>query len=121
MMNRRQKGNLAEELAVEFLKRKGLQVEARNIRCPLGEMDLVVRDGKTLVFVEVKSRSTVRYGLPQELVSRSKQRRLTLLATWYIKQHRLENLPARFDVVAISWDDSKPEITWIPNAFEAYE
>jgi putative endonuclease len=121
MMNRRQKGNLGEELAVEFLKQHGLQVQAQNIRCPLGEIDLVVRDGKTLVFVEVKSRFTRRYGAPQELVSRSKQRRLTLLARWYIKRHRLENQPARFDVVAISWQDSEPEITWISNAFEAYE
>ena len=51
---------------------------------------------------------------PQELVSRTKQRRLTRLARWYLKQHRLENQPARFDVVAISWQDAKPEINWIP-------
>jgi putative endonuclease len=119
MLNRRQKGNLGEELAVEFLKQHGLQVQARNVRCPLGEIDLVARDGKTLVFVEVKSRFAEGYGAPQELVSRSKQRRLTLLARWYLKKHRLENQPARFDVVAISWHDARPEITWIPNAFEA--
>jgi putative endonuclease len=119
MLNRRQKGSLGENLAVEFLKQHGLQVQAQNVRCPLGEIDLVARDGKTLVFVEVKSRFTAGYGAPQELVSRTKQRRLTLLARWYLKQHRLENQPARFDVVAISWQDAKPEITWIPNAFEA--
>jgi putative endonuclease len=119
MLNRRQKGSLGEEVAVEFLKQHGLQVQAQNVRCPLGEIDLVARDGKTLVFVEVKSRFAAGYGVPQELVSRTKQRRLTRLARWYLKQHRLENQPARFDVVAIRWQDARPEITWIPNAFEA--
>jgi putative endonuclease len=119
MLNRRQKGSLGEDLAVEFLKQHGFQIQARNVRCPLGEIDLVARDGKTLVFVEVKSRFAAGYGAPQELVSRTKQRRLTRLARWYLKQHRMENQPARFDVVAISWHDARPEITWIPNAFEA--
>ena len=119
MLNRKQKGKLSEDLAVEFLIQHGLQVVARNVRCPLGEIDLVARDGKTLVFIEVKSRFAAGYGAPQELVSRSKQRRLTRLAHWYLKQHRLENQPARFDVVAISWQDAKPEIAWIRNAFDA--
>jgi putative endonuclease len=119
MLNRKQKGNLGEDLAAEFLKRHGLEVLARNVRCPLGEIDLVGRDGKTLVFVEVKSRFAAGYGAPQELVSRTKQRRLTRLARWYLKQHRLDNQPARFDVIAISWQDVNPEVNWIPNAFDA--
>jgi len=119
MLNRKEKGKLGEDIALEFLKHHGLQVLAQNVRCPLGEIDLVGRDGKTLVFVEVKSRFAKGYGAPQELVSRTKQRRLTLLARWYLKQHRLENQPARFDVVAISWQDAKPEVTWIANAFDA--
>ncbi len=121
MLNRRQKGSLSEDLAVGFLKQHGLQVLAQNVRCPLGEIDLIARDGKTWVFVEVKSRFVTGYGLPQELVSYSKQRRLTRLAQWYMKQHRLENQPARFDVIAITWPDGRPEITWIPNAFEAHD
>jgi putative endonuclease len=119
MLNRKQKGKLGEDLAAEFLKQHGLQVVAQNVRCPLGEIDLVGREGKTLVFVEVKSRFAAGYGTPQELVSRAKQRRLTLLARWYLKQHRLENQPARFDVVAITWRDAQPEVNWIPNAFDA--
>lgn len=119
MLNRKEKGKLGEDVAFEFLKQHGLQVLAQNVRCPLGEIDLVGRDGKTLVFVEVKSRFAKGYGAPQELVSRTKQRRLTRLARWYLKQHRLENQPARFDVVAISWQDARPEVTWIPNAFDA--
>lgn len=119
MLNRKEKGRLGEDLAVAFLKQQGFQVVAQNFRCPLGEIDLVARDGKTLVFVEVKSRFALGYGVPEELVSRAKQRRLTRLARWYLRQQRLENQPARFDVVAISWRDAKPEIKWIANAFEA--
>jgi len=119
MLNRKQKGKLGEELAADFLRQHGFQVIAQNVRCPLGEIDLVARDGKTLVFVEVKSRFVRGYGVPEELVSHAKQRRLTRLARWYLKQNRLENRPARFDVVAISWQDAEPQIKWIANAFEA--
>jgi putative endonuclease len=119
MLNRKEKGKLGEDLAVEFLKKQGFQVLAQNFRCPLGEIDLVAHDGKTLVFVEVKSRFVTGYGAPEELVSRTKQRRLTRLARWYLKQHRLENQPARFDVVAITWQDAGPKLKWIANAFEA--
>jgi len=120
-LNRKQKGKLGEDAAVVFLKQQGLQVLTQNFRCPLGEIDLVARDGETLVFVEVKSRFGNRFGLPQELVSRPKQRRLTRLAHWYLKCHRMENRPARFDVVAITWQEARPDITWIPNAFEAID
>lgn len=119
MATRYEKGRHGEDVAVRFLKQQGLQVIAQNVRCPLGEIDIVGRDGKTIVFVEVKSRSSSGYGLPQESVTRSKQRRLTRLAQWYIKSHRLELQPARFDVVAVSWKGGEPEVTWIPNAFEA--
>ncbi len=119
MLNRKEKGKLAEDLAAAFLKQRGLQVVVQNFRCRIGEIDLVARDGPTLVFVEVKSRFALHYGAPEELVSRAKQRRLTRLAQWYLKHLRMENQPARFDVVAISWQDAEPELKWIPNAFEA--
>ncbi len=119
MLNRREKGKLSEQAALEFLQRHGVQILCRNFRCPIGEIDLIGRDGKTIVFIEVKSRFGTGYGLPQELVSDFKQKRLTRLAEWYLKSHRLENQPARFDVVAVTWVADKPELTWIPNAFEA--
>lgn len=119
--NRHQKGKEGESLAAEFLVNKGCRLVERNFRCTVGEIDLIVRDGGTLVFVEVKSRHGLRYGLPQEAVSTAKQRRLTRLAHWYIQDRRLEGLPARFDVVAVTWSDRKPELTWIVNAFEALE
>jgi len=121
MATRQEKGKRGEEHAMEFLKEQGLQVIARNFRCPLGEIDLVGRDGKTVVFVEVRSRFGAGFGLAQESVTRSKQRRLTKLAQWYLKRYRLEHEPARFDVIAIAWEGEKPEVTWIINAFEACE
>ena len=121
MVTRYDKGRKGEILAAEYLERHGIKVVTQNFRCPIGEIDLVGRDGKTIVFVEVRSRSTVNYGLPQESISASKQRRLTRLAQWYLKRHGWEREPARFDVIAILWREGSPELTWIVNAFEARE
>lgn len=119
-MNTRQKqGKLAEELAAKHLEKHGLKLLTRNFRCPLGEIDLVAQDNKTIVFVEVRSRSTASYGSPQESVARTKQKRLTRLARWYLKQYDLEKQPARFDVIAIIWQSGHPQLTWIVNAFDA--
>jgi putative endonuclease len=98
-----------------------MKIVARNARCALGEIDMVVRDGKTIVFVEVKSRFGAGYGAPQESITPAKQRKLTRLAQWYLKQHRLEGQPARFDVVAVTWRGEESELIWIANAFEARE
>jgi putative endonuclease len=116
---RPEKGKRGEAFATEFLRKQGLEVVAQNVRCPLGEIDLIARDGPTLVFVEVKSRSSTAFGLPQEAVTKAKQRRLTRLALWYLKIHRLQHHPARFDVIAITLQETDPQINWIVNAFEA--
>ena len=120
MVTRQDKGKRGELLAAEYLKQHGLKVVAQNFRCPIGEIDLIGRDGKTIVFVEVRSRSTANFGTPQESISLSKQRKLTHLAQWYLKKQGLEREPARFDVIAIIWRDGMPDLTWIVNAFEAY-
>ncbi|MGV8074649.1 MAG: YraN family protein [Syntrophobacteraceae bacterium] len=119
--NRHEKGKQGEDIAARFLEECGIRIIAQNVRSFLGEIDIIGRDGNTVVFVEVKSRSFPGYGLPQESVTLSKQRRLTRLAQWYIKTHGLERRPARFDVIAITWKSGEPEVTWIPNAFEARE
>ena len=121
MTNRQQKGKRSEDVAARFLEKRGLKVVGQNVRCVLGEIDLICMDGKTIVFVEVKSRFGAGYGLPQESITPAKQRKLTRLAQWYLNQHRLENQPARFDVVAVNWKGEEPELTWIANAFEARE
>ena len=90
----------------------------RGYRTPRGEIDLVARDGATLVFIEVKSR---RQGTPAEAVTPEKQRRLTVAALQFLKRYNLLDRPCRFDVVAITWPDDRrpPMIEHIPNAFEA--
>lgn len=121
MATRQSKGKQGEEMAAAFLKAKGMAVLGANVRCALGELDLVCRDGQTIVFVEVKTRHGRGFGLPQESVSPSKQKKLTLLARWYLQRHRLHGCPARFDVIAIDFGIQEPEIVWISNAFDARE
>lgn len=119
MITRHDKGRIGEELAARYLEERGLQILDRNFRCPLGEIDLIARDGRTLVFVEVKSRYGKGFGLPQEAVTHAKRRKLTLLAQWYLKSRALDTGRARFDVLGIVWSGKGPELTWIVNAFEA--
>lgn len=98
-------GKLGEDAAAEELARRGYRLRARNYRCRGGEADLVAEDGEILVFGEVKTRSTLRYGLPHEAVNRAKRRRLVLAAEAYLHAHAaesgLEDRPVRFDVVEI--------------------
>ena len=111
-------GDRGERAAARQLRRNGLRVLARGYQTPLGEIDLIARDGDTLVFVEVKTR---RWGEPAEAVTPEKQRRLTLTALRFLKEHSLLECHARFDVVAIVWpdDDSAPAIEHIIDAFPA--
>ena len=94
-------GELAEGRAVEFLSRKGYQIIARSYRWRGGEIDLIARDGDFLVFVEVKARSNINFGLPEEAITEAKKQKLITTAQRYIMQHKPE-LDMRFDVVAIS-------------------
>ncbi len=121
MLTRQDKGKASEELAEAFLVKNGMEVLTRNFRCPIGEIDLVGRHERTIVFVEVRARYASSHGSPQESITYTKRRRLTRLAHWYLKRYRLERHSARFDVVAITWRAGEPEITWIANAFEACE
>lgn len=113
-------GGEGEELAVRYLKRHGYQIIERNFRCPLGEIDVIARHGLYLVFVEIKSRSSSDFGFPQEAVHHHKQRRIIKAAKVYLAQRRLgDNVPARFDVVAIEQGPSGAMINVLQNAFEA--
>jgi putative endonuclease len=111
-------GDRGERAAAKFLRRRGLRVLARGYRTKLGEIDLIARDGDTLVFVEVKAR---RQGVPAEAVTPEKQRRITVTALHFLRKHGLPEVRSRFDVVAIVWPDHRgqPCIEHFPNAFEA--
>ena len=114
-------GERGERAAERYLRRKGYKIVARRERGRLGELDLVAVDGRTVVFIEVKTRTSHSAGHPAEAVGPDKQQRLTRLALGYLKRHGLLEHKARFDVVAVTWPDSakQPHIDHIPNAFEA--
>ena len=111
-------GDRGERAAARFLRKRGMRILRRGYRTDHGEIDLIARDGDTLVFVEVKAR---RRGQPAEAVTTEKQRRLTLAALHFLKRYGLLETRTRFDVVAILWPDdgAEPEIEHIRDAFEA--
>ncbi|HHW78678.1 MAG TPA: YraN family protein [Xanthomonadaceae bacterium] len=117
LISRVAQGTAAEELARRYLEARGLTLVTRNFRCRAGELDLIMRDGGQLVFVEVRSRRHARYGTPAESVTRTKQQRLLRAAAFYLQRQRLD-LPCRFDVVAILQADGEPQLEWIRDAFQ---
>ena len=117
MISRVAQGSAAEDLACRYLEARGLALVARNVRYRGGELDLIMRDGEHLVFVEVRSRRHTRYGTPAESVTRSKQLRLLRAAALYLQRQRLD-LPCRFDVVAILQADGELQVEWIRDAFQ---
>jgi len=114
---RRQLGDQGEDLAAAALQKQGYKILARNYLTPLGEIDLIARQGKTVVIVEVKTRKSLRFGSPQESVSLAKQKRLRRLADYYLKDKRLTDAPVRFDVVAVTLVGEEPQVEIIQNAF----
>jgi putative endonuclease len=117
MNNRRSLGDRGEDLAAATLKKQGYKVLERNYRTPLGEIDLIARHQGVLVFIEVKTRTSARFGSGQEAVHHGKQSRYRKLADYYLKQKRLGEIAVRFDVVGILWHDGKPQIEVIKGAF----
>ncbi|MDR3634602.1 MAG: YraN family protein [Isosphaeraceae bacterium] len=110
-------GDRGECAAARHLRGQGFRVLLRGYRTARGEIDLIARDGPTVVFVEVKAR---RRGEPAEAVTPEKERRLTLAALQFLKANNLLECPARFDVVTLVWPDDrqKPTVEHYRNAFE---
>ena len=102
--NRRALGAAGESSAARFLEKSGYRIVEANVRCRLGEIDLVAIEAGVIVFVEVKGNRGRQYGAPEEMVTPAKQRRLTRLAGWYLQRRGWLGRPARFDVVAVDWD-----------------
>jgi putative endonuclease len=114
---RRQLGDRGEDLAAAALKKQGYKILERNYRAPLGEIDLIAKHKGVLVFIEVKTRKSERYGTPAEAVHPAKQAKLRRLADYYLKQQRLGDVPVRFDVVAITLQGEELDLNIIQNAF----
>jgi putative endonuclease len=115
-------GEQGESLAAWYLRKNGYKIIEQNYRNRLGEIDIIAREKKTIVFVEVKSRRSVRYGSPKWAVTTKKQRKISMVALHYLKTTRQTDVKARFDVVAITANRDEPQIEIVKNAFElAYE
>jgi len=114
-------GKAGEDAACDELRRRGYAILARRYRTRVGELDIVARDGDTLVFVEVKARRTLAFGAPEEAVTWRKQRKLQVMALDFLTRSRLVDVPCRFDVVAVFFPAAagRPRVEVFRQAFEA--
>jgi putative endonuclease len=112
-------GERGEAIAEAYLRGQGFTVLEKNYRGKTGEIDIVAREGDTIVFVEVKARRNLAYGPPQLAVTAFKQRQISRTALTWLAHHKKSNSNARFDVIAILAPDHEvPQIEHIRNAFE---
>lgn len=112
-------GDRGENRAARYLRERGYKILIRNFRCPLGEIDIVARDGRTLVFCEVKTRAEDN-PTPEEQVNNFKQHQITKAAKYYLGRYGVPQPPSRFDIVAVVWPDGRePQIRHTQYAFEA--
>lgn len=120
MVTTRKQGELTEKLAAQYLEKKGLKLLAQNFHSRFGELDLIMLDNNSLVFVEVRYRRSNNFGSGAETITAGKQSKLIKTASVYLQQHaKMNKYPARFDVVSISGsvETGKLEFNWIENAF----
>lgn len=108
------KGDSAEKQALQYLLKQGLSLACSNFRCKVGELDLVMRDGQSLIVVEVRFRQSERFGGALASITRQKQARIIAATQHYVIINKLNHCPVRFDVVAIN---GQGRIDWIQNAF----
>ncbi|HAZ7574509.1 YraN family protein [Legionella sp. PATHC032] len=114
----REKGKLAEQLALNYLKENGLELVIQNYRCRLGEIDLIMREGHYLVFIEVRSRSNRSFGGGIASITYEKKQKIIKTTSHYMIKYRIQDkFPIRFDVISI--DGTSNKITWLKNAFDA--
>ena len=111
-------GKLGEELALKKIKRLGYKCITRNYRCPLGEVDIIARDGDCLVFVEIKTRKGKSLRYAKEAINERKKRRISKVALAYMKANNCCDVKSRFDVVAINLNKGNERIEVIQNAFD---
>jgi len=112
-------GRRGERLAAKALKRAGCAILARNYRCPAGEADLIALTGDTLVFAEVKTRSTDHYVDPESAVNKAKRKRYRNVARYYLHKTGRADLAVRFDVVAVVIEPGDvPVVRHVPDAFK---
>jgi putative endonuclease len=116
---RKRTGNQGEEIAAKYLGSHGYRIIERNFNCKGGEVDIIATKDKTLVFIEVKTRRDLSYGVPQLAVNQFKQRQISKAALTWLSKKNMHDQPARFDVIAILLaNGGLHKIEHIVNAFE---
>lgn len=111
-------GMQAEQAAADYLKKQRLKMVMCNFRCTMGEIDIIMREDNTLVFVEVRLRNTSQFASALESVDKHKQTKLRKTAEYYLQQQKItDKLACRFDVVAVHYQEDQPVFEWIQNAF----
>lgn len=116
-MNRQDLGRKSEDLALLHLRRLRHRVLDRNVHFPFGELDLVTLDRRTVVFTEVRAKTSLAYGTPEETIDKAKQNRIKKAAAAYLYRKGWEDREVRFDVVAMVWRGQEPEISYYKDAF----
>jgi putative endonuclease len=112
-------GKTGEDLACRELERRGYAILERRYRQRSGELDIIAKDGATLVFIEVKTRDSHEFGEAAEAITSYKRRRMTKLALEYMMRHHISDCPCRFDVVSIHFDAGHQAVDIFQNAFDA--
>jgi putative endonuclease len=110
-------GESGENLACDELRRQGYAILDRRYRTRAGEIDIVARDGSALVFVEVKTRRSARFGGPHDALTHAKRQRVTTMAADWLARHRIRASSCRFDVVGVTVADGRPAVTLVRGAF----
>jgi putative endonuclease len=111
-------GKLGEDLAINRIKKLGYRYITRNYRCPLGEIDIIAKEGDCLVFIETKTRRGRSTGYAKEAVTERKKRQLSKAALAYMKANDCCDCKARFDVVAVTLQEGIEHIELVKNAFD---
>ncbi len=117
MISKTKKGTIGEDLAVDFLQKKGYRILQRNYRFEHGEIDIVAEDGNALVFVEVKARRSKQFGEPEDAITPQKCEKIRATADGYLFENNIDDKECRFDVIAIDYQGDKTEIRHIIDAF----
>jgi len=113
-------GQQAEDSAYHYLKTQGLSLVERNYSSPRGEIDLIMQDDNTTVFIEVRYRSNTRFGSGAESVDQRKQQKLLATAAHYLQKNpKAARGACRFDVISLTANNGKQQLDWIPDAFQA--
>ncbi len=111
-------GKKGEEFAASFLKKEGYKIIEMNYRSPLGEIDIIAKESKTLVFVEVKTRRGISFGFPVESITKRKQAQIIKSAEYYLSEKKMRKMAARIDVVSVLESTGQMKAELIKNAVE---